>query len=229
MSQNDTTILKTLVECFPIFLKAFKENCPFQKYGQFEYHNNTIRIRRTHDSVSEALKDDSFLKSLYSTLEAWGLGTRASNLKEFPKFVASLRSKEKQLSDLDNILIDDKDLNVSSIMKKLLNLIFSLDIVDNKAKLVSSTKTLHHILPDLVVPIDRAYTQSFFGWQNPEFQYNQKDCFEKAFKAFVWVARQTNPEQYVGEGWNTSRTKVIDNAIIGIFNGGIELVKKSIS
>lgn len=229
MSQNDTTIIKTLVECFPIFLRAFKENCPFKKYGQFEYHDKTIRIRKEHESVTKALENNSFLNSLYSTLEAWGLGSRASNLKEFPYFVEALRAKENQLSDLENILIDDPDLDVSNILKKLSNLIFSLDIVDNKAKLVSSTKTLHHLLPDLVVPIDRAYTQSFFGWQNTEFQYNQKDCFEKAFRSFVWVARQTNPQQYVGEGWNTSRTKVIDNAIVGVFNGGIELVKKYIS
>lgn len=229
MDQDNTTILKTLVKFFPAFLKAFQENCPFRKYGQFEYHNNTIRMRKEHGSAIKALKDESFLRSLYSTLEAWGIGSRASNLKKFPDFVEAIRTKENQLSDLEHYFIDDPDLDIPDTLKKLSNLIFSLDIVDNEAKLVSSTKALHHLLPNLVVPIDRSYTQIFFGWENTKFQYYQKECFERAFRSFVWIARQSNPEQYVGKGWNTSRTKVIDNAIIGVFNGGIELVKNLIS
>lgn len=96
-------------------------------------------------------------------------------------------------------------------------LIGRLTIVDNKAPLVACTKALHHLLPDLVVPIDREYTQAFFGWHNPEFQYRQGEFFTQAFAAFADVARSTNPQQYVRDsGWHTSRTKVIDNAIVSL-------------
>ena len=81
---------------------------------------------------------------------------------------------------------------------------------------MAGTKALHHILPDLVVPVDRTYTQKFFGWHNPEFQYGQADVFCRSFEAFVEIARGANPAQYVGAGWNSSRTKVIDNAIVGM-------------
>jgi hypothetical protein len=91
-----------------------------------------------------------------------------------------------------------------------------LEVVDNEAKLVSGSKALHHLLPELVVPIDRAYTQRFFGWQNPVFQYRQRQCFREAFSAFAEIARSVGPENFVGTGWRSSRTKIIDNALIGM-------------
>ena len=39
--------------------------------------------------------------------------------------------------------------------------------------------------------------------------------FKEAYKVFMRIARSIEPEKYVGIGWNTSQTKVIDNAIIG--------------
>ncbi|MEI8083497.1 MAG: hypothetical protein WCI74_16795 [Actinomycetes bacterium] len=46
-------------------------------------------------------------------------------------------------------------------------------ITNNNARLVPCTQALHHVPPDVVVPIDRDYTQSFFVWHNPEFQNRQ--------------------------------------------------------
>lgn len=91
-------------------------------------------------------------------------------------------------------------------------------LVANKAKLVAGTKTLHHLLPDLVVPMDRAWTGRFFQLHPPEWQDqdNQRRTFRRVYGHLADVARRTNPDQYVtGEGWHTSRTKILDNALIG--------------
>jgi hypothetical protein len=93
----------------------------------------------------------------------------------------------------------------------------SLEIVRNNARIVPGSKALHHLLPELVVPIDRAYTQRFFDWANPTFQSFPERCFRQAFTAFARIARETQPQQYEGSGWYTSRTKVIDNAIVGLW------------
>ena len=87
------------------------------------------------------------------------------------------------------------DANVNEVSEELWELFVNLDIVDNEAKLVSGSKALHHLLPDLVVPMDRAYTQKFFCWHNPVFQYSQQDCFSEAFSAFSKIARNVNPEK----------------------------------
>lgn len=97
-------------------------------------------------------------------------------------------------------------------------MIDSLGVVDNLAKLVAGTKTLHHLLPDLVVPMDRAWTGLFFQLHPPEWQdpVNQRRTFRRVFGHFAGLARRVQPERFVtGERWRTSRTKILDNALIG--------------
>src|SRR5262249_39806000 len=155
-----------------------------------------------------ALADDAFLQSLYRTLQAWGIGVRASTLVIQRDFVAALRAKASELASFDGMCIDDPGLHVNTVSSRLWRTIETLGIVANDSKIVPGTKTLHHILPDLVVPVDRAYTQKFFRWHNPEFQYDQVSAFGRSFSAFVEIARAANPAQYVSAGWNSSRTKV---------------------
>lgn len=70
------------------------------------------------------------------------------------------------------------------------------------------------------MPVDRAYTQTFFGWHSPEFQSGQREFFSLSLGAFATLAREVQPERFVGEGWNSSRSKVIDNAIVGMLRLG---------
>jgi hypothetical protein len=93
-------------------------------------------------------------------------------------------------------------------------IIDSLGIVQNEAKLVPCTKALHHILPELIVPMDREYTRRFFAWHVPEFQYQQEKVWHHAFERFATIASEVNLRQFVGHGWQTSVTKVLDNAIV---------------
>ncbi len=80
---------------------------------------------------------------------------------------------------------------------------------------MAGTKALHHLLPELVVPMDRVYTRTFFRWYMPQFQSDQRRVFEDAFGHFAAIARATDPERLVGPGWRTSRTKILDNAVVG--------------
>ncbi len=84
-----------------------------------------------------------------------------------------------------------------------------------KNRVVSGTKALHHILPELVFPFDREYTQTFFGWHNAEFQNNPQGCFTVAFCALADVASRVQPTHFVGKGWMSSQSKIMDNAIVG--------------
>jgi hypothetical protein len=131
-------------------------------------------------------------------------------------FITALRAKSSELAGFDGMCIGDPGLQVSAVSDRLWRTIETLGIVLNESKIVPGTKALHHILPDLVVPVDRAYTQKFFRWHNPEFQYGQASAFGQSYTAFVEIARIANPRQYVSTGWNSSRTKVIDNAIVGM-------------
>ena len=168
------------------------------------------------ESVCKALTDDGFLDSLDRTLQAWGIGARASNLASFDVFVNRLQAKANEIAGLEKIRIDDKDICVGEVGKRLWASLNSLGIVTNDATIVRGTKTSNHLLPDLVVPIDRAYTQKFFGWHNPEFQYGQPDVFRFFLPRIRGDRKCCGPRlEYVGVGWCSSRTKkIIGNAIV---------------
>src|SRR5918992_1403527 len=89
---------------------------------------------------------------------------------------------------------------------------FSGSIVENQARVVAGTKTLHHLLPDLAPPVDTRWTGAFFMWPPAYFQNRQRQVSEEGFRTFAEVARLCHPQQYVGAGWRTCRAKILDNA-----------------
>jgi hypothetical protein len=214
MRKRDTDSVAVLIASFRSFLAAFDKHCPFTRY-QLKCHVDTLSLRRRLGSAKAALDDDSFHRSLYETLRAWRIGARASNLRAFADFRDALHAQTTAIVEFDGLTIDQPDLDATRVGAALSRLAQSLDIVDNKTRIVPGSKALHHLLPELVVPIDRAYTQPFFQWANPTFQHFPERCFREAFDSFARIAREANPSQYVGDGWYTSRAKIIDNAIVG--------------
>src|SRR4030067_1036447 len=209
--------VELLIKAFPALLDFFLKDPPFRKHGQLDVHRETIQARVEAETAKNAIRNMDYLEGLYRTLRAWGIGARGSRLVSFKRFERAFRDRESEIEELETLAIDQSEMDVIRTSRKLWKIINELEIVENKTKLVPCTKALHHLLPNLVVPMDREYTQIFFGWHNPEFQYDQKGCFMQAFKVFFRVARAVNPMQYVENGsssWNTSRTKVIDNAIV---------------
>lgn len=206
-----------LIRGFPVFVAAFSRKPAFDKPAQLATHLKAIAIRHELGSAQAALHDSHFLDALHQTLRAWGIGSRGSRLLPVRDFAESLEKNEAEIAALDTVSLDSPSLDVVDIGPRVWRLIKSLRLVNNKAALVPATKALHHLLPRLVVPMDRAYTRPFFGWHGPEFQNRQAQCFEHAFGAFHRVALAANPAQYVGAGWNTSVSKVIDNAVVGVF------------
>lgn len=218
MTKMQTGSVAVLIADFKTFLDAYDRDCPFTRHGQLQYHVETVRHRQRLGSAKAALNDEAFQWSLYRTLQAWGIGSRASTLRPFSNFVAALQAKAEAIEELEGLAIDQPTLDVALVGAKLARLTQLLDIVGNKARIVPGSKALHHLLPNLVVPIDREYTQRFFEWANPTFQNFPERCFKEAFSAFASIARATKPEQYVTrDGWYTSRSKVIDNAIVGFW------------
>jgi len=87
---NKYPAIQSLIKNFPYFLKYYTNHCPFTKLGQLEYHRKTIHRRLELGSAKAALEDASYLKNLYLTLKAWGIGARSSKIKPFNSFVSSL-------------------------------------------------------------------------------------------------------------------------------------------
>ena len=204
-----------LVSRFRDYVQVYDDRVPFTG-EQLAAHRQSVELRRQAGCVRAAVEDEEFVASLRRTLLAWGVGRRASRLVPTDDFGAALRAAAPDLEALESLTIDGG--NLPDLADRLWLIIDSLRVVTNKAKLVAGTKTLHHLLPSLVPPMDRAWTGTFFQFHLPEWQdiSGQRRIFGIAYGQFAAVAQRVHPGEYVtGAGWRTSRTKILDNALIG--------------
>lgn len=206
-----------LVAKFSRWLDHFVDHGPFTRPEQLECHSRAIALRREHASAASASEDSAFVEALYDTLRAWGVGSRGSILVPLTEFGPRLRLVSAALEPLEPLRIDNDDLDIQGSIEFLWKAIESMGVVRNKALLVAGSKTLHHLLPDLVPPMDRAYTQTFFRWHPTQFQNNQVRCFGLAYKALASVARDVGASEYVGtHPLHSSVSKVLDNGLVGL-------------
>jgi dCTP diphosphatase len=184
-------------------------------FGLPDQHVHTLRLRASWDSPSAAVADMEFVESLWTTLDAWGMNTRGARLAPVADFGLELASAGRILDELASTTLDDPDMDFGATLPKLWAAVEAVSgITLTKAKLVATSRALHHILPDLFVPFDRQYTATFFEWYDNEIQSDQKRVFERTYEAFRKLAITVKPRQYVGEGWRSSPTKILDNAIV---------------
>lgn len=207
--------MTALAANFDSYVAQFGQGVPFQRFGQWEYHRETIDRRRHLGSVTAALHNEAFLDSLYKTLQAWGIGRRASRLIERAEFGRALQRHEETLEGLEVLSIEDGDLDTLTAGRALSVLIEDLEIVDNVSKIVPGSKAVHHLLPDLMPPLDRRWSGLFFRWQPTDPQQAHERIFLEAFINLANVASATQPSRLVDSSWNTSSSKVLDNALIG--------------
>ena len=104
-------------------------------------------------------------------------------------------------------------------MDELWNLIKGkpgLEVSATNFPLVAGSKALHHLIPHLMPPIDRRYTADFFGWKN-RIQNHPEAMFRDTFPRLVSLAKRidTPANKHLGSSFNTSLTKILDNAIVG--------------
>ncbi len=224
----------SLVAHFERHLSYYEAKPPFARPEQLRTHRRTLTLRRQLGSASAALADDRFLDSLAETLIAWGVGSHNAILVEPSEFRRQLRGHAEEIVALDGILIDDAD---AATGDRIWRITRSLDIVlgrqtlrPTQSKIVGGSKALHHVLPELMPPIDRMYTALFLQRTQPQhFQKpsQEAETFRLAFETFRAIANGADPVRYVGRHeWNTSRTKVIDNAIVGFVLSILDPVKQ---
>jgi hypothetical protein len=177
-------------------------------------HQRVIALRRQLGSAERALASDVFLQQLHRLLRAWGMASRGARLAELERFQASLRREAEAICRLEPFTIAAPEATFADVIPRISAIIQALDINDNHTTVVVGTKALHHLLPDLIPPMDRAYTGTFFAWPKPYFQARQAEILREGLTVCNQVARACHPDRLVGAGWRTSAAKILDNAIV---------------
>jgi hypothetical protein len=88
------------------------------------------------------------------------MGQTKTKMVDFDIFKNSILKQKPRLLELKDIKIEN--INVDQLIAKLKDICFSFKVSMSNSKIVGNSKTLAHILPNLVPPIDRQYTVRFF-------------------------------------------------------------------
>jgi len=163
--------------------------------------------------------DNPFFELLYATLSSWNMNSRGAELKDYDEFVASILSHKDDFKKLEKKTIIDLE-GQKEIIEKLFK---ELSLVNTNAPLVTFSKTLHFILPNLIAPIDRRYTLRFFYGKNSEGCFTsiskQFEVFWKIEMSYSKYAKAHDLSLFVKENsWNRNIPKVMDNAVIGFIS-----------
>lgn len=216
-----------LIADFDQYIQVFDEANPFTGASLY-FHLRTVEALRKHRVASGALDDDCFFVLLYATLASWGMQRPGLNspttLVDFRDMVGSFVAQRPGIESLENLRLSRlSESELRGVSDGVWNVMDSLTVGRQNAKLVVNSKALHHVLPDLVPPIDRAYVLRFF-YNRGTLTSPEEKTFKEIYPFFhrVAQARAQRLRHLLGKGMHTSETKIIDNAIVGFVLGELK-------
>lgn len=147
------------------------------------------------------------------------MGKQKAKVVGFDVMTESFRAMAGLVQELwDANITDVPEGEVAGMGDKIWNIIRLARVSQSQTRIVAGSKALHHMLPDLVPPIDRQYTFQFFMGQKSVHR-GDASAFREWFPYFCLIGRSCRAEiEHIlqrGGFMATSRAKIIDNAIIG--------------
>jgi len=185
------------------------------------FHLDAIKLCRSDKFLSE-----DHIKSIYAGLCAWGMhrmGDTDTKLVEYDKFLLSILEERACFERFRNVKINCLSYNeFRDILDDLTTLVFSPSISVSSVKLVANTKTIAHILPDLVPFIDRRYTLHFItgkaiGKGISVSETNERAYFKEVMEILYLFSHDKRIVPYLklhAFPMATSIPKIFDNCLI---------------
>lgn len=184
-----------------------------------------------HRKSLRAAQDENFerfAEYVYAALASWGMhrmGPGGSKMRKFKDFRSSVETVWAKAIILRQRLPG----NLSEHDWTALEEIFSgIRCMESETRLVGNSKVMAHLLPNLIPPVDRAYTLTFLFNQRGKIKNGLESewrmlrtILEEFFypvladpgfqlKAREWLSKADFSD------WDTSELKIVDNLIIGL-------------
>lgn len=208
----------------------------FYKGPRLHFHVRTIKkirslLQTRKSSYRDICNDTEYVELLYATLTAWGIDGigRGQKLQDFDKFKGNLQNSHfiKCLDSLKGSTL--AKLNEISTIKDHVKQAYDwlnrkgCILRTNKAP-VGAAKALHHLLPDLLMPVDKKYVISLLNrLEEKEFRPSKQGGSFRDYWKCICVSHLLCKEKglsHVGPTrkypMSTSIPKLIDNSLIGM-------------
>jgi len=210
------------------------------------FHHRALleRVKLPIPEKEEGFLEKKHLEMIYAVLPSWGMHRMGGDAKvcSFEVFQESIQNKSvrdiiMELKRIDDDLSRIKDVKRrndatidkinSNVVDKIVELIPKIEASESGTRLVSASKTLHHILPNIVPPIDRRYSLRFMkrntninrdeGTLAKIFIEGMIHFFnDKSWQDSLKDVTLIEPKLPIGEigAFNTSLPKIFDNLIV---------------
>lgn len=219
------TNVEALIGDFSTCVRRFERSNAFPGPSLY-FHEKAIARRRRHSTVGELLADEQFFEYVYAVLPSWGMhrmGKQAAKVGDFDAMVESFRSCASVIERLWDLHISHvPEGAVDDVAEQIWSVLSALRVSTSATRVVAGSKAFHHVLPDLVPPIDRQYTFQFFTGQKAVTTGDER-AFLEWFPYLAEIGRRAAAgiQEAVDRGgfMATGVAKVIDNAIIGFIQG----------
>ena len=166
--------------------------------------------------------DSKFRSDLHKTVKVWVNYPRCK-LKCSSSFYKAIQGITDDLEQIKNITLEslvEKEETFPQIKGMLKNVFEGLETADQCSQLVPNSKTLFHLLPDLIMPVDREYVLSFFTGGKYIPPKKEIEYFIGIFEYYYQICKknftQIKSIYYKKRGrYDSSIPKIIDNAVCG--------------
>ncbi len=183
------------------------------------FHHRALQTRQSPDALPH-------LEYVYATLASWGMhrmGKGGSKMQRFDIFRRSVVRLKDRIPEAQGFVPRKMGAEQWALLKEIFQ---GIKVMASGTSLVGNSKVMHHMMPNIVPPIDREYTFRYLRGNtnisndlDEEWQIMKgiiSDFFipvacdlEFDSKASKWMAHDG------GYPWDTSVLKVIDNLVIG--------------
>ena len=174
------------------------------------FYKRSMYLRKKSNNISDFLKNDYNLEILYATLVSWDMNSRAAKMKYFDEFKNNILSCLNQFEQLEKYE-NDGNSNIEEMIDILGIIYTNLNLMKTASQLVSNSKLLHFLFPNMLMPMDRRNTLNYLYGNTSESPNKYIEIIRLSYEI---MNEHEYFETYMDDGWNTSVPKLIDNAII---------------
>ena len=164
--KNEDDLIRNLKHYYHLSIAVLK------RFGgpSVYFHVQSIKEHESH------FLSDRHVEMIYATLASWGMhrmgdpkDTKAK-MVEFVDFKRSIMSQLRRLQEFASLRMESCTQDqYEGYLDRLKDSYCALKVSISEATVVAHSKTLAHILPNLIPPIDRQHTIRFFTQDNKDF------------------------------------------------------------
>lgn len=211
--EKKSAILKTIVS------NIEEINTRYRSGPSLYFYRRILEFRRGHQQVRDFLSSQYVIEMLYATLVSWDMDSRNARMKYFDGFNDSLVRTLGIFEKIENEIKEFKPHDPTNMIGLLQEANHSMELMESKGKIVSNSKCLHFLFPDVCLPIDRTNTFQYLYDNTNETinRFGEILCF-----SFDIMAAEIQFEKHIDNVWNQSVPKLIDNAIILLHNKSLD-------